>query len=160
MVHPFDAWPGVLRVVSGYTGGHKENPTYEEVCSHTTGHREAVRITFDPEIITYAQLVDIFWHQVDPTDAGGQFHDRGDSYQTAIYYTTEAQRIEAQASKMALDQSHRFASPIVTEVLPAGPFYEAEAYHQDFYKTNQAHYARYRRGSGRDSFIAYHWDRD
>lgn len=160
MVHPFDEWPGVVEVVSGYTGGHTANPTYEEVCSHTTGHREAVRVVFDPHVISYAKLLDIFWHQIDPTDAGGQFYDRGESYQTAIYYMNDEQRDEALASKAALAESRRFTAPIVTEVLPAGPFYDAEAYHQDFYKTNQAHYTRYRRGSGRDRFIAGHWDQD
>lgn len=160
MVHPFDEWPGVIDVVSGYTGGHKENPTYEEVCSHTTGHREAVRITFDPEVISYAKLLEIFWHQIDPTDAGGQFYDRGDSYQAAIYYTNDEQRDQAMDSMATLAQSGRFPSPIVTEILPAGPFYEAESYHQDFYKTNPAHYSRYRRGSGRDRFIVSHWGQD
>ncbi|MHB1956769.1 MAG: peptide-methionine (S)-S-oxide reductase MsrA [Sulfobacillus sp.] len=157
MVHPFDQWPGVLRVESGYTGGHTANPTYEEVCSHTTGHREAVQITFDPAQISYAQLLDIFWRQIDPTDAHGQFYDRGSSYQTAIYYHSETQHQVALDSKSRLAASGRFQKPIVTEILPAAPFYAAEDYHQDFYKTNPAHYTRYRQGSGRDIFLLTHW---
>lgn len=157
MVHPFDSYPGVLEVVSGYTGGYTANPTYEEVCSHTTGHREAVQITYDPDVISYRRLLEIFWRQIDPTDPGGQFFDRGSSYKTAIYYHSEQQKEEAAASRDALQQSGRFEKPIVTEILPAAPFYAAEAYHQDFYKTNPTHYNRYRAGSGRDRFIAAHW---
>jgi methionine-S-sulfoxide reductase len=119
-----------------------------------------VRITFDPQVIPYAKLLEIFWRQIDPTDPGGQFYDRGESYQTAIYYTNDQQRDQALASKMALAESGRFKAPIVTEILPAGPFYDAEGYHQDFYKTNQEHYGRYRRGSGRDQFIVGHWGQD
>ena len=158
MVHPFHSYPGVKNVVSGYTGGHKENPTYEEVCSHTTGHREAVEIVFDPEVISYDKLLDIFWRQIDPTDSGGQFLDRGESYQTAIYYHSEAQRQAAEKSREALRHSGRFKRPIVTEILPVKPFYAAEAYHQNFYKTNPGHYNRYRAGSGRDRFIQVHWE--
>ena len=158
MVHPFDSYPGVAEVTSGYTGGTTENPTYEEVCSHTTGHREAVQVRFDPAAIRYEQLLDIFWRQIDPTDRGGQFYDRGSSYETAIYYHSDAQRQAAEASRRALEDSGRFAKPIVTEILPAQPFYRAEEYHQDFYKTNPSHYNRYRRASGRDQFIALHWD--
>lgn len=157
MVHPFDEYSGVLKVVSGYTGGHTANPTYEEVCSHTTGHREAVEIAYNPAIISYEKLLDIFWHQIDPTDAGGQFYDRGPSYQTVIYYHSNRQRQAAQESKIELSHSGRFNKPIVTEILPAPTFYAAEAYHQDFYKTNAAHYKRYRMGSGRDFFIETHW---
>lgn len=158
MVHPFDSYPGVLKVVSGYTGGHKDNPTYEDVCAHTTGHREAVQITYDPSIISYRELVDIFWRQIDPTDPGGQFFDRGESYQTAIYYHSDAQRREAEESRDALNRSGRFPKPVVTEILAAKTFYPAEGYHQDFYKTNPAHYNRYRQGSGRDRFIQSHWE--
>lgn len=158
MVHPFDTYPGVVRVVSGYTGGDKPNPTYEEVCAHTTGHREAVEVTFDPDVISYPRLLDIFWRQIDPTDSGGQFADRGESYRTAIYYHSEAQRSEAEKSREALQQSGRFSRPIATEILPAKPFYPAEDYHQDFYRSNPTHYTRYRQGSGRDSFLVQHWD--
>lgn len=157
MVHPFDEEPGVIQVVSGYTGGHTVNPTYEEVCSHATGHREAVQITYDPAVITYTALLEQFWRQIDPTDAGGQFGDRGSSYHTAIFYHSEEQRLMAIASKQALEASGRFNSPIVTDILPASPFYPAEAYHQGFYQTNATHYNRYRRASGRDLFIAQKW---
>lgn len=158
MVHPFDSYPGVSRVVSGYTGGHTQNPTYEEVCSHITGHREAVEITFDPAAISYRQLLDIFWRQIDPTDPGGQFFDRGQSYQTAVYYHSEEQRQAAEESRQELARSGRFSRTIVTEILPAKPFYPAEDYHQEYYKTNPGHYNRYRAGSGRDRFIQSHWD--
>ncbi len=158
MVHPFDTYPGVKRVVSGYTGGRTVNPTYEEVCSQATGHREAVRITFDPEVISYRQLLDIFWRQIDPTDPDGQFSDRGSSYRTAIYYHSDQQRRQAEASRGELGESGRFGRPVITEILPAQPFYPAEEYHQDFYQTNPSHYNRYRAGSGRDAFIAVHWN--
>lgn len=157
MVSPFEEFPGIEKVVSGYTGGHKESPTYEEVCSHATGHREAVQITFDSQIFPYEKLLDIFWRQIDPTDPGGQFYDRGTSYSTAIFYHNEEQKKKAEASKEALAESGRFAKPIVTEILPAGPFYPAEDYHQQFHKKNPAHYARYRKGSGRDEFIKKQW---
>lgn len=158
MVHPFDQWPGVLSVVSGYTGGHTENPTYEEVSSHTTGHREAVEITFDPKVMPYAKLLELFWQQIDPTDAGGQFVDRGSSYQAAVYYVNEIQRAEALDSRAQLSASGRFDRPIVTEILPADTFYPAEDYHQDFYRQSPGHYNRYRIGSGRDRFLHRHWD--
>ncbi|WP_328702181.1 peptide-methionine (S)-S-oxide reductase MsrA [Alicyclobacillus suci] len=157
MVKPFDQWPGILKVVSGYTGGTTENPTYEEVCSETTGHYEAVQIMFDPSIITYDELLDIYWRQIDPTDPGGQFYDRGSSYQTAIFYHNEAQRLAAEESKRKLEASGRFSKPIVTKILEAKPFYVAEDYHQDYYKRNALHYTRYRQASGRDRFIEYHW---
>ncbi|WP_442604204.1 peptide-methionine (R)-S-oxide reductase MsrB [Paenibacillus sp. KN14-4R] len=157
MVTPFEDMPGIIKVVSGYIGGHTENPTYEEVCSHTTGHTEAVHITFDPSIFPYEKLLSIFWKQIDPTDAGGQFHDRGSSYRTAIFYYTEDQRIAAEASKQALEESGRFQSPIVTPIEPASTFYTAEEYHQDYHNKNPFRYKMYRKGSGRDAFIAQHW---
>ncbi|WP_314585196.1 peptide-methionine (R)-S-oxide reductase MsrB [Paenibacillus terrigena] len=157
MVSPFDEMPGIHQVVSGYTGGHTENPTYKEVCSETTGHYEAVQITFDPAIFPYTRLLELFWQQIDPTDAGGQFYDRGSSYRTAIFYHSEEQREQAEASKQALAASGRFDKPIATEILPAAPFYAAEDYHQGYYRTNTSHYKRYRTGSGRDAFIAAHW---
>ncbi|MDF2938295.1 MAG: methionine sulfoxide reductase [Paenibacillaceae bacterium] len=159
MVKPFEELPGILRVVSGYTGGHKPNPTYEEVCSHTTGHTEAVQIEFDPERFPYAKLVELFWQQIDPTDAGGQFHDRGDSYRTAIFYHNGEQQRIAEDSKRKLDESGRFDKPIVVPIVPAEPFYPAEEYHQDYHKKNPMHYKRYRMGSGRDDFIVSHWSR-
>lgn len=164
MVSPFEKMPGIIKVISGYTGGHKENPTYEEVCSHRTGHREAVQITYDPEIFPYEKLLELFWQQIDPTDPGGQFHDRGLSYQTAIYYHNEEQKEKAEASKDVLVKSGRFEKPIATEILPAAPFYSAEDYHQDYHKKNPLRYTLYRQGSGRDAFIEKHWgkkkDRD
>lgn len=157
MVSPFEELPGIEAVVSGYTGGHTENPTYEEVCSETTGHVEAVQITFDPGIFPYSKLLELFWQQIDPTDAGGQFHDRGTSYSTAIFVHSEEQRKEAEASKAAVEASGRFDAPIVTPILPAKPFYPAEEYHQGYHRKNPAHYKRYRKGSGREDFIARHW---
>ncbi|WP_430487835.1 peptide-methionine (S)-S-oxide reductase MsrA [Priestia flexa] len=157
MVKPFDEQPGILKVVSGYTGGHTENPTYKEVCSETTGHYEAVQITFDPQVFSYEKLLELYWPQIDPTDPGGQFADRGDSYRTAIFYHTDEQKQLAEASKQQLEKSGRFSSPIVTQILPAKPFYEAEEYHQDYYKKNKFRYSMYRRGSGRDRFIKENW---
>ncbi|MCJ8011236.1 peptide-methionine (R)-S-oxide reductase MsrB [Paenibacillus sp. KQZ6P-2] len=157
MVAPFEELPGIIKVESGYTGGHTENPTYEEVCSHTTGHVEAVQITYNPEIFPYEKLLELFWQQIDPTDEGGQFYDRGHSYQTAIFYHTEEQRVQAEASKAKLTESGRFSRPIVTPILPAKPFYAAEEYHQDYHKKNPGHYKRYRKGSGRDAFLEKVW---
>ncbi|WP_149093505.1 peptide-methionine (S)-S-oxide reductase MsrA [Paenibacillus terrae] len=157
MVSPFEELPGILKVRSGYTGGHTENPTYEEVCSETTGHVEAVQITFDPQVFPYEKLLELFWQQIDPTDEGGQFHDRGSSYQTAIFYHNEEQRIKAEASKKALGESGRFDKSIATPILPAATFYKAEEYHQDYHKKNPAHYKRYRKGSGREDFIEQNW---
>lgn len=157
MVKPFDRYDGVLSVVSGYTGGEVENPSYELVCTNTTGHREAVQITFDDAIISYEQLLDVFWRQIDPTDAGGQFFDRGDSYKTAIYTHSEEQRIAAEKSKETLEKSGIFSSPIQTDILPAKPFYLAEEGHQNYYLKNPTHYNRYAVGSGRVQFIENYW---
>ncbi len=151
---------GVVEVISGYTGGQKENPTYEEVCSGKTGHLEAVQIRFDPEKISYNQLLDFFWRSVDPTDAGGQFVDRGSQYRPAIFYHDAEQKRLAQASKEALNASGRFAKPIATEILPAPKFYPAEAYHQKYFKTCPLKYQSYRSHSGRDQFIEKAWGRD
>ncbi|MGC6770454.1 peptide-methionine (S)-S-oxide reductase MsrA [Enterococcus sp. LJL128] len=157
MVHPFDEHPGVISVVSGYTGGHVENPTYQQVTTGTTGHTEAVEITFNPTILPYKELVNIYWQQTDPTDALGQFADRGDSYRPVIFYENEEQKKTAEASKTALENSGRFKKPIVTKIEPAQPFYPAEEYHQDYYKKNRLHYNLYRKGSGRAKFIEDHW---
>ncbi|MFD2670013.1 peptide-methionine (S)-S-oxide reductase MsrA [Marinicrinis sediminis] len=157
MVKPFDELPGIERVVSGYTGGHVENPTYEQVCSETTGHAEAVQIEYDPAVFPYAKLLELFWQQIDPTDAGGQFHDRGASYRTEIFYHTEEQKKLAESSKQQLEASGRFSQPIATAITAAGPFYPAEEYHQDYYKKNPLRYRMYRKGSGRDVFIAKNW---
>lgn len=157
MVSPFEEMPGIEKVISGYTGGHKENPTYQDVCSETTGHYEAVQITFDPSIFPYEKLLDIYWRQIDPTDPGGQFHDRGSSYRTAIFYYNEEQRQKAEESKRALEESGRFDKPIVTEILPAKEFYPAEEYHQQYHRKNPEHYKRYKKGSGREDFIIENW---
>jgi methionine-S-sulfoxide reductase len=158
MVKPFDTYDGIKSVLSGYTGGHTKNPTYKEVCSETTGHYEAVEITYDPTKFTYKQLVEIFWQQIDPTDAGGQFHDRGNSYRPAIFYHDEEQKETAEKSKEELHSSGRFSKPIAVEILPAKPFYPAEDYHQDYYKKNPFHYMMYQKGSGRAAFIKNNWE--
>lgn len=157
MVSPFEELPGIYGIVSGYTGGHTPNPTYEQVCAGGTGHYEAVQITFDPGIFPYRKLLELFWQQIDPTDEGGQFHDRGESYRTAIFYHNDKQLEEAEQSKQELANSGRFDKPIVTPILPATTFYAAEEYHQDYHKKNPAHYKRYRKGSGREDFIENHW---
>jgi peptide methionine sulfoxide reductase msrA/msrB len=157
MVTPFNEQPGIIEVVSGYTGGHTQNPTYEEVCSNTTGHYEAVQITFDPEIFSYRKLLELFWQQIDPTDAGGQFNDRGLSYRTAIFYHNDEQKKQSEASRIELENSGRFKKQIVTEILPASTFYRAEEKHQDYYKKNPFHYNLYKEGSGRSLFIRDNW---
>jgi peptide-methionine (S)-S-oxide reductase len=157
MVTPFEELPGIGGIVSGYTGGTKENPTYEEVKTGTTGHVEAVEITFDPELFPYEKLLELYWQQIDPTDAFGQFHDRGSQYKTAIFYHNEQQHQLALQSKKELEQSGRFTKPIVTEILPAATFYAAEEYHQDFHKKNPKHYKEDREKSGRDEFIKENW---
>ncbi|TMN23690.1 peptide-methionine (S)-S-oxide reductase MsrA [Lentibacillus cibarius] len=157
MVEPFDERPGILNVVSGYTGGNTENPTYEEVCSNTTGHVEAVQITFDPEVMPYEELLSTFWQQIDPTDADGQFNDRGESYQTAIFYHNDKQKQLAEESKQNIEASGKFSKPIVTPIIPAKPFYKAEEEHQDYYKKQAFHYRLYKKGSGREDFIKENW---
>ncbi|MGG1674679.1 peptide-methionine (S)-S-oxide reductase MsrA [Neobacillus sp. NRS-1170] len=157
MVKPFDEQPGIRSVISGYTGGTVANPTYQQVCSDTTGHYEAVQITFDPEVFPYEKLLELFWQQIDPTDPGGQFYDRGQSYQTAIFYHDEQQKRLAEESKQELQASGRFNKPIVTPILPAQTFYPAEEYHQQYYKKNPADYERYQIGSGRAGYIQSHW---
>ncbi|UFU01237.1 peptide-methionine (R)-S-oxide reductase MsrB [Radiobacillus kanasensis] len=157
MVEPFDERPGIIEVVSGYTGGTVPNPTYEQVCSDTTGHVEAVQITFNPDIFPYEKLLETFWQQIDPTDAGGQFHDRGESYTTAIFYHDEKQKELAERSRQALEDSGKFRKPIVTKIIPASPFYRAEEKHQDYYKKQKFHYKLYKKGSGREDFIKEHW---
>lgn len=134
MVQPFDSLDGIEKVRSGYTGGHVENPTYEQVSLHTTGHTEAVKIWFDSDKISYRELVEIYWEQTDPTDAMGQFQDRGDNYRPVIFVNSPEQREIAEESRAALAASNRFDEPIVTKIEDAKPFYEAEEYHQDFYK--------------------------
>jgi peptide-methionine (S)-S-oxide reductase len=158
MVKPFDELPGIHGIVSGYTGGQVVNPTYEQIKTGETGHREAVQITFDPEIFPYQKLLDLYWPQIDPTDDEGQFIDRGSQYRTAIFYHTEEQKELAEESRKKLEESGRFKKPIVTEILAASDFYRAEEYHQDFYKKNPDEYKEERETSGRDKFINQNWE--
>jgi peptide-methionine (S)-S-oxide reductase len=153
----FEGLPGVSAVISGYTGGSKTNPTYEEVSAGSTGHAESVRVVFDPTKITYAKLLDVFWHNVDPLTANAQFCDHGTQYRSAIFYLDEAQKKAAEESKLAIEKSKRFPSPIVTEITKAGTFYPAEEYHQDFYKKNPVRYQSYRLGCGRDARLKTLW---
>lgn len=157
---PFDKVPGVVEAVSGYIDGHKENPTYKEVSSGTTGHTEAVEVRFDPTKVSYEDLLKVFWRQINPTDAGGQFADRGSQYRTGIYYHSEEQRKAAEASKAALAQSGRFDQAIVTPIKEATTFYPAEDYHQNYSVKNKEHYEAYRRGSGRAGYLERTWGED
>jgi len=156
----FEKLPGVVKVISGYTGGHKENPTYKEVSSGTTGHVEAVQVYYDPSEITYEELLDAFWRHIDPTDSGGQFVDRGAQYRSAIFYHDEGQKKAAEKSKNALEKPGLFNKTIVTEILPFTEFYEAEEYHQDYYKEHSVKYKFYRYRSGRDQFIEKVWGKE
>jgi peptide methionine sulfoxide reductase msrA/msrB len=156
----FEKLPGVVKAISGYTGGTKENPTYAEVSSGKTGHVEAVQVYYDPTKITYEELLGYFWKHVDPTDAGGQFVDRGGQYRSAIFYHDEEQKRLAEKSKEALGKSGKFDKPIVTEILKFTKFYEAEDYHQDYYKTQALKYKFYRYASGRDQFLEKVWGKE
>lgn len=160
MVKPFDELPGIISIVAGYTGGHIENPTYEEVCAHSTGHVEAVEITYDEDKMPYRELVEIFFRSIDPTDPEGQFHDRGETYHTAIFYQDEVQKEVAEKYKKELEKTGYFDKPIVVPIKPAMPFYEAEEYHQDYYKKNPLRYRLYYKGSGREKFIKDKWYRN
>ena len=151
----FEKVPGVLKVVSGYSGGAGENPTYDSYAKK--GHIEAIQILYDPSKATYAQLLDVLWRHIDPTDGGGQFVDRGASYRSAIFYHDEEQRRIAENSKKGLENSGRFAKPITTEIIKFTKFYEAEEYHQDYYRKNPLRYGSYRQGSGRDQFLEKVW---
>jgi peptide methionine sulfoxide reductase msrA/msrB len=153
----FEKIPGVVKVISGYAGGAKERPTYEEVASGRTGHVEAVQVYYDPKQTTYEALLDVFWRHVDPTDGGGQFVDRGPQYRSVIFYQHDEQRQAALKSSSALNGSGRFDKPVKTEILPLDKFYEAEEYHQDYYRKNPLRYKYYRHGSGRDQFLEKVW---
>jgi peptide methionine sulfoxide reductase msrA/msrB len=157
MESDFEKVSGVVEAVSGYTGGQKQNPTYEEVSAGGTGHAEAVQVTYDPAKITYKELLDVFWRHVDPTDAGGQFVDRGSQYRTAIFYHDEEQKRIAEDSREQMEKSSRFSAPIVTEIVLLTEFYPAEDYHQDYYRHNPLRYRFYRLGSGRDQFLKSTW---
>ncbi len=156
----FEKVAGVVKAVSGYTGGTKENPTYEEVSSGKTGHVEAVQVSYDPAKVTYEELLQYFWRHVDPTDPGGQFVDRGSQYRSVIFYHDEEQKKLAEKSKEELGKSGKFDKPIATEVVKFSRFYEAEEYHQDYYKKNPLRYRYYRHGSGRDEFLKKTWGSD
>lgn len=153
----FDRVPGVLETVSGYTGGHLKNPTYEDVSHGASGHYEAVRITFDPAKVSYADLLEIFWRSVDPTDDGGQFCDRGMSYKTAIFPTTPEQTRLAELSKQRLENANLLKSPVATRIIAAQPFYPAEDYHQNYYRKNTLRYRFYRLNCGRDRRVEQVW---
>lgn len=156
MTKPFDQMPGIISVRSGYTGGDVENPTYEQVKSGTTGHTEAVKIVFDKTIISYEELLEIYWHQTDPTDAAGQFQDRGSNYRPVIFVKNETQRQAAERSLKNLIASERFKKPIVTKIEPACPFYEAEEEHQQFYKKDPKR-MEFEESQGRKQFIEENW---
>ena len=155
MEPPYDELDGVISTISGYTGGTKKNPTYEEVSAGTTGHAEAVQITYDPTKISYEKLLDVFWHNIDPLTANAQFCDSGSQYRSAIFYHDETQKNLAEASKKRLQS--RFKEPIVTEIVRATEFYPAEDYHQDYYKKNPIRYKIYRYGCGRDQRLQKLW---
>ncbi|MDQ3731807.1 MAG: peptide-methionine (S)-S-oxide reductase MsrA [Pseudomonadota bacterium] len=158
MEPPYDKLDAVIATVSGYTGGEVENPTYEQVSAGGTGHAEAVQVIYDPSKISYKKLLDVFWHNIDPLDAGGQFCDRGSSYRSAVFYANEKQQRLAQESKQALKKSARFRrQPIVTKIVPAGEFYRAEDYHQNYYQENALRYKYYRWLCGRDARLEELW---
>lgn len=157
MEPPFDKLDGVVSTISGYSGGHKMNPTYEEVTTGTTGHTEALQVTYDPEKVSYEKLLDVFWRHINPADADGQFVDRGSQYRPAIFYHNEEQKRFAEQSRDALEASGRFSSPIVTEIVPLEKFYPAEQYHQDYYQKSPVRYQLYRYNSGRDQFLKKTW---
>jgi len=156
----FEKTDGIVKVISGYTGGKKENPTYEEVSAGKTGHVEAIQVYYDPAKITYEGLLEVFWRHIDPTDAGGQFVDRGGQYRSAIFYRDEEEKRVAEKSKETLEKSGKFPKPIATDILKLSKFYPAEEYHQDYYKKNPLRYQYYRFGSGRDQFLKETWGQE
>ena len=160
MQHPFDDLKGVVSTSVGYTGGYKEDPTYEEVCAGSTGHAEALEILYDPSRITYSGLLDVFWRNIDPTTRNRQFADAGTQYRTAIFYHNEEQQRTAELSKSAMEQSGRFEKPIITEITPATKFYVAEEYHQKYYEKCPVRYNRYKSGSGREQYLKETWKTD
>ncbi len=156
----FEKLSGVIKVISGYTGGNKENPTYKEVLSATTGHVEAVQVHYDSSKLSFEELLDFFWNHIDPTDPDGQFVDQGPQYRSAIFYHDEEQKRLAEKSKEAVNRSGKFNKPVVTEIVKFNKFYEAEGYHQDYYKKDPLKYIFYRQGSGRDQFLSQVWGKD
>ena len=160
MEPPYDTMDGVVETISGYTGGTVANPTYHQVVRGDTGHYEAILLVYDPDVVRYEEILETFWFNVDPLDAGGQFCDRGESYRTGIFYVTDAQRRVARESKRDLDASERLRKPVVTEIMAAGPFYVAEEYHQDYYRKHPLRYRTYRTGCGRDARLRQLWGTD
>jgi len=160
MEPPFDKLEGVISTTSGYTGGHTKNPTYKQTSSGKTGHTEAVQIIYDPGKVSYEKLLDVFWHNIDPTTPNQQFCDRGNQYRSEIFYHNEEQKRLADASKAALNKSKPFKAPIVTQVTQASTFYAAEDYHQDYYKKNPIRYRYYRYGCGRDKRLEQLWGKE
>ena len=156
----FEKVDGVVDAISGYTGGFKQNPTYRQVSSGSTGHTEAIQVYYDPKIVSYRELLDVFWRTMDPTDAHGQFVDRGSQYRPEIFYHDEMQRKEAERSKKALANSGRFDRPIVVKITPLDKFFQAEKYHQDYYSNNPLRYKYYRYNSGRDQFLKKIWGKE
>ncbi|NLK00743.1 MAG: peptide-methionine (S)-S-oxide reductase MsrA [Clostridia bacterium] len=159
MVQPFEETEGVVEVLSGYSGGALENPTYDEVSTGTTGHIEVVQIKYDPKTVNYGDLLQIFWKQIDPTDPGGQFADRGSQYETVIFYHDGEQKKIAEASLVSLENSGMFSRPIATKILKAKKFYPTEEHHQCYYRKNPAHYGIYKKGSGREEYIEKVWSK-
>jgi len=159
MEQPYDVLDGVISTTSGYIGGLKKNPTYEEVSSGRTGHTEAVEVVYDPKKVNYEKLLDVFWHNIDPTVKNEQFCDRGTQYRSGIFYINDEQKRLAEASKAALEKSRPFKEPVVTEITRATEFYPAEDYHQDFYLKNPVRYKFYRNGCGRDARLQQLWGR-
>lgn len=154
---PFEKVYGVAAAISGFSGGSQKNPTYEQVSAGGTGYAESVQIIYDPSVISYSELLDVFWRNIDPTDPGGSFHDRGSQYRSTIFYRNAEQRMLAEMSKKKIEALKVFDKPIVTEIIPFTGFYAAEEYHQDFYMKNPQRYHEYRSASGRDEFIKKHW---
>jgi len=160
MEYPFEHIEGVVSVISGYTGGEEKDPSYQEVASGVTGHSEAIQVKYDPSTADYSELLEVFWRQIDPTDPGGQFVDRGNQYRTAIFYHNEEQKKIAEQSKQKLEESGMYDKPIFTPIIEARDFYPAEDYHQDFYKKSPGRYKDYRTGSGRDQYLEKIWDEE
>ena len=157
MQGPFDFLDGVISTTVGYTGGTLENPTYETVSSGKTGYAEAIEVTYDPEKISYEELLEVFWRNIDPTTRNQQFADKGSQYRTAVFYHNEQQKLLAEKTKKELDESGRFDKPVVTEIVPVSKFYPAENYHQKYYEKNPFRYEMYKKGSGRERFIEKVW---
>ncbi len=155
---PFESLRGVRSVVSGYTGGEVKDPSYEQVVNGGTGHYEAVKVSYDDELISYKELLDVFWRNIDPTDRYGQFYDRGQQYQTAVFFSSQSEKLLAEESRQSLSATGKFDKEIVTEILPLSPFYEAEEYHQDFYRKNPERYYSYYAGSNRKGYLTSVWE--